>query len=283
MEEFSEFIFDLDLMDLPLVGGDYTWSNGRVWSKLDRFLVSPAWEAHYPEVSQKRLARVSSDHFPIILDCGGIHRGRRYFKFENMWLTSNGFVDTVRAWWISYQFSGTPSFILAAKLKALKQDLKKWNLEVFGHTDNQKSSLLEELQELEGRELSGDASEEVLVRKGMVVVELERVLLSEEISWRQKSRAFWLKEGDRCTKFFHKVANSHRRNNNIEALTSGTQVLSSSPELENHIVQYYENLLTETANWRPKLDALHFKTFDPQYVSVMERPFVEEEIFKVIT
>lgn len=26
MEEFSEFIFELDL---PLVGGEYTWSNGR--------------------------------------------------------------------------------------------------------------------------------------------------------------------------------------------------------------------------------------------------------------
>ncbi|XP_040995666.1 uncharacterized protein LOC121241872 [Juglans microcarpa x Juglans regia] len=140
-------------MDLPLVGGEYTWSNGRAWSKLDRFLVSPLWEAHYPEVSQKRLARVSSDHFPILLDCGGIHRGRRYFKFENMWLKVNGFVEMVSTWWASYQFSGTLSFILAGKLKALKQDLKKWNLEVFGHTDNQKSTLLEELQELEGKEL----------------------------------------------------------------------------------------------------------------------------------
>ncbi|KAF5457277.1 hypothetical protein F2P56_021390, partial [Juglans regia] len=223
MEEFSEFIFDLDLMDLPLVGGNthgLTAGLGRSW-----------------------IDSLSLRHGKLT-----IQKGRRYFKFENMWLTSNGFVDMVRAWWISYQFSGTPSFILAAKLKALKQDLKKWNLEVFGHTDNQKSSLLEELQELEGRELSGDASEEVLVRKGMVVAELERVLLSEEISWSQKSRALWLKE-----------------------------------ELENHIVQYYENLLTETANWRPKLDALHFETFDPQYVSVMERPFDDEEIFKVIT
>mgnify|MGYP000950036620 CR=1 FL=1 len=99
-----------------------------------------------------------------------------------MWLTADGFVEMVSGWWSSYQFSGTPSYILASKLKALKQDLKKWNLEVFGHIDNQKITLLEELQELENKEFLGDNSEEVLLRKGMVMTNLEWVLLLEETS-----------------------------------------------------------------------------------------------------
>ena len=37
--------------------------------------------------------------------------------------------------------------------------------------------------------------------------------LMEEISWRQKSREVWLREGDRNTSFFHRMANSHRRRN----------------------------------------------------------------------
>ena len=37
----------------------------------------------------------------------------------------------------------------------------------------------------------------------------------EDVSWRHKSREIWLKEGDRNTRFFHRMANSHRRRNSI--------------------------------------------------------------------
>ena len=43
MRRFSEVIDDLDLRDLPLQGGLFTWSEGlnsQVMSRLDRFLVS---------------------------------------------------------------------------------------------------------------------------------------------------------------------------------------------------------------------------------------------------
>jgi hypothetical protein len=53
-------------MDIPLVGGSFTWSGNHdplVWSKVDRFLLSLDWEAHFPNVSQRRLPKVLSDHF----------------------------------------------------------------------------------------------------------------------------------------------------------------------------------------------------------------------------
>ncbi|KAG6654621.1 hypothetical protein CIPAW_05G158600 [Carya illinoinensis] len=113
MTEFSDCIFDLNLVDLPLVGGPFTWSNNQTYSRLDRFLISPDWECHYPEVSQKRLPHLCSDHFPILLDGGGIQGGRHSFKFENMWLKSEAFVNKVRHWWSSYQFHGTPPLLFS--------------------------------------------------------------------------------------------------------------------------------------------------------------------------
>lgn len=55
-----------------------------------------------------------------------------------MWPKLEGFVDKVKQWWSSYLFQGTPSYILACKLKALKSDLKPWNEVEFGDIEETK-------------------------------------------------------------------------------------------------------------------------------------------------
>ncbi len=135
MVEFSDFIESQYLVDLPLMGGSYTWCNGAAtpsMSRIDRILFSTEWEEQYPDVVQKLLPKPILDHNPILLEAGGMARGKSSFKFENMWLKAPGFANKVRAWWSNYSFDGTPSFVLAQKLKALKGDLKVWNKQVFG-------------------------------------------------------------------------------------------------------------------------------------------------------
>jgi hypothetical protein len=104
MEEFSDFLFEQDLMDLPLRGGSFTWSNNRgspSKSRIDKFLISLEWEAHFPDVDQSGLPKLLLDHFHV-LDCGNFRRDRSYFKFESMWLKTDGYVEKVRHWWSSY-------------------------------------------------------------------------------------------------------------------------------------------------------------------------------------
>ena len=56
---------------------------------------------------------------------------------------------------------GSPSFILARKFKALKEDLKKWNKKVFGDLAFRKKCLLSELLGLDAREdLLGPSQED---------------------------------------------------------------------------------------------------------------------------
>jgi hypothetical protein len=88
-------------------------------------LLSTEWDEYFPDVSQRYLPQLLSDHYSLLLDCGVGRRGRRSFKFENMWLQVKGFVEQVKRWWGSYIYEGTSSHVFAQKLKALKVELKK--------------------------------------------------------------------------------------------------------------------------------------------------------------
>ncbi|KAL4633515.1 hypothetical protein ACB092_04G128100 [Castanea dentata] len=87
MEKFFEFIEDLNLIDLLLEGGSYTWSRGTdqpSMSRIDTALVSHDWEQHFSDVIQRILPQPISDHFPILLEAGAlkediIHWNRQEF------------------------------------------------------------------------------------------------------------------------------------------------------------------------------------------------------------
>ena len=127
MFKFSDFIVKHSLVDFPLEGGECTWfrdSDRPSMSRIDKMLVFADWEDHFLDMTQRILPKVVSDHCHLLLEAGGMSRGRSSFKFENMWLKVEGFVDMVRQWWSSYHLLGPPNYILACKLKALKGDLK---------------------------------------------------------------------------------------------------------------------------------------------------------------
>jgi hypothetical protein len=112
--------------------------------------------------------------------------------------------------------------------------------------------------------------------------ELEKTLLFEEMSWRQKSRALWLREGDKNTKFFHRVANLHRKFNQIDSLTINGAISRNYVEIKEHIVQYYSNLYFENCSWRPRVEGLSFLSIDAEETIWLERAFEEKEVWDVI-
>ncbi|RVX14298.1 putative mitochondrial protein [Vitis vinifera] len=95
MRRFAQVMNDLELVDLPLQGGTFTWSGGFQKSSLG-------------QAGQG----------------GGIKRGPVPFRFENMWLKVEGFKDLLRSWWQGMSVSGRASYRLTTKLKVIKQNLK---------------------------------------------------------------------------------------------------------------------------------------------------------------
>jgi hypothetical protein len=115
---------------------------------------------------------------------------------------------------------------------------------------------------LDRREESQGLTGEEKERHRGLKEEMERLVEMEEINWRQKSRVTWLKEGDKCTKFFHRVANSNRRNNSITVLEVDGVTYEEPQEIGSQLVHFYQNLYREQFEWRPELEGLHFSTIN---------------------
>ena len=69
IKEFNDWIDDLELVEAPWLGRNFTWfrPNGTSRSKLDRFLLSPKWHDRWSASTQSTLPRNFSDHCPIVL------------------------------------------------------------------------------------------------------------------------------------------------------------------------------------------------------------------------
>ncbi|RVX06577.1 V-type proton ATPase subunit a1 [Vitis vinifera] len=217
---------------------------------LDRFLVSEDWESRFSGVVQSTLSIPVSDHYPILLDVGGVRSGPLPFRFENMWLKEEGFKDLLKDWWQGLNFRGSSSFILAAKLKALKERSRALSME------------------------EGEARKEAKE-------EFKKWVLMEEISWRQKSREVWLKEGDRNTSFFHRMANSHRRSNLTKIKINGYWIVEKR-EIQGAVVSAFQHLLSDLGGWSPSLDGLVFDRLEGEEAVRLEEPFSVKEVVSAL-
>lgn len=99
---------------------------------------------------------------------------------------------------------------------------------MFGNFGVNKKRALAGLLELDRKEELAGLNQSDRVRREELKGELSKLAKFEEISCRQKSRAIWLREGDNNMKFFHGLANSHRRSNFITLLLFHCQLIHHS-------------------------------------------------------
>lgn len=69
---FREAVSDCNLIDIPLLGYNYTWHKSRgsvnvVEERLDRAMANPSWHARFPNATLHCLVAPVLDHHPILL------------------------------------------------------------------------------------------------------------------------------------------------------------------------------------------------------------------------
>ncbi|KAL7179908.1 hypothetical protein ACSBR1_043165 [Camellia fascicularis] len=218
------------LINIPFQGGTFTWSNGQSLSRIDRFLLLGDWEEHFAYMIQTRLLRPVSDHWPLLLDSRGTRRGLTPFRFENMWLQFDGFLEVVRGWWTSYVVTGSPSCRLAQKLKLLKGDLKRWNKEVFGRLEVQKAEVMALLHSLDKLEAHGGLLANDVVRKEVARQDYVRIPRMKGV-----------------TEIQVLIDNAHRWVNQINRLQVDGRDLGTEGEIQERIVSFYQYLFRPQA------------------------------------
>ena len=74
-------------------------------------------------------------------------------------------------------------------------------------------------------------------------MEINEMLTREEIMWNQRSRASWIKWGDRNTKFFHATASQRRRRNKIVGIQGANGIWQEKQkDIEITILVYFESI-----------------------------------------
>jgi len=85
--------------------------------------------------------------------------------------------------------------------------------------------------------------------------QIDNILIDEEIFWKQRSRADWLKEGDRNTKFFHAKASARKKKNRISGLEDENgKWIEEDDKVEQLICDYFTHIFTTT---NPSQSQLH--------------------------
>lgn len=125
--------------------------------------------------------------------------------------------------------------------------------------DVEANMLFFELGELDHKEGTEGLQLDEINRMDEIKLLLARKEKMEELAWKQKSRKKWLKEGDISTKYFHTLANQHRRCNFLEEMWVDGVKHKGNENIGEAAREHLMCLYEEEFAVRPQLDGLNFK------------------------
>ncbi|KAK2429733.1 hypothetical protein QL285_028147 [Trifolium repens] len=247
IEDFQQWTDTFNLIHLPTRGAEFTWHNGRggngyTEKRLDRAICNQFWLDSCCSSSVTALTRVSSDHFPLLLDLQVTSNSfASQFKFQRMWSLHDDCSRIVSDCWKSVVVGG-PMYILTQKLKILKDRLRVWNKSCFGNVHANVTAAEDKLHQIQLQIQQNGHTDALLFEEKLAAKLYEDALNKQEVFWQERARLNWHLEGDRNTKYFHRIAKIKSSTKSITSLHDGEQVITDSHEIAEHVINYYKNL-----------------------------------------
>jgi hypothetical protein len=282
---FNGTISHLGLVDIPLKGRKYTWSNMQhtpLLQRLDWFFSSLAWTQAFPNTIAEPLAMTASDHIPCVLSIQTSIPKSSIFRFENKWLNMEGFLPLVeRAWTQSIHYADAAKRI-TAKFRCLRKDLKAWakNLSSIKEDIADLNSLISLVDAIENfRDLS---TMERTFRTAMKQ-HLATLLQQQLVYWKQRGKIKWVTLGDENSRFFHSMASSQKNKNHIATINDNSSApVSDHATKATLLLHAYKDRLGQTENISSLSPFAHLLNNNGLDLVFLEAPFTHDEIDAVI-
>jgi hypothetical protein len=129
MLAFNEAISRVGLVEIPLKGCKYTWTNKQqdpLLERLDWFFYSNAWITSLPNTWAYGLSRDTSDQTPCLISAATNVPKSNVFRFENFWLEHHQFRDVFQHGWSLPVPQSDKAKKISAKFKNLRRVFKAW-------------------------------------------------------------------------------------------------------------------------------------------------------------
>ncbi|MCH82272.1 hypothetical protein A2U01_0003073 [Trifolium medium] len=215
-----------------------------------------------------------SDHHPIIISPKEAPHpvAKRQFRFESAWLMEDTYTNMLRQSW---NMNGN----IKENLTNVERNVKGWKYQTIDEVMYKKKELTNRINGIQRCLQEGRANGGLRRMECNLQNQLSNILRKEELMWYQRSRAKWLMDGDRNTKYYHLKTVDRRRKNNILMLKdSNGQWVEDTAQLQQAANEFYMNSFSDDQLTRTWLNTeVTFPVLDTSIKEKMAAPVNEEE------
>lgn len=194
-----------------------------------------------PALKVTHLARIESDHSPLLVQLDDISEYKSHFIFQQMWTDHEDFLKVVEAIWAT-PVLGSPSFRVATT-SSLKFKLKAWNWETFEDVKKKISQLHVDISDGEA-ELQLQWSSETDLELQKKKHELHQALGWESELLLQQTRMHCNSESGINSKFFHVLIRGRRARNKISLHCVNDSIIKDPKIIAEMAAKHFGELFT---------------------------------------
>ncbi|KAL4581753.1 hypothetical protein LXL04_006281 [Taraxacum kok-saghyz] len=284
MDDFQRCIEDTNLIDINATGLYYTWNQkprgvGGLLRKSDRTMGNTNILSLFPRINVMYKPYGISDQSPAVIEFPIGKPKKSYdFKFVNTIADHPQFLDTVQLHWNS-RIDGHSMYQVFQKLKNLKPPIRKISHQMGNPSKKVEARRTEVEKDQEQLDREPD-NEELSFEHATYLDEFIKALSEEESLFRQKAKLNWLKDGDRNTKYYHKVIKEKQNRNRLKSITDGEWIVHGADKVTEVALDYFSDFLGKSRDMEPisSPNDLFTNTLSTDEANWMIRPVNDEEI-----